>query len=100
MIHELTTFLALTHPVEMSSLGWYVGCVDIQYDEYYLHDNGAIYDTCAPRLNGQGSTGWFKTEVEAYIQMRWYYSKHGIKVPWASSVTADDEAESQVMEFI
>ncbi len=100
----LTSFVELEEPSDMYGQGWYVGCLDNEaYDTYYLHDDGEIYDTCAPRYNLYGvelSTGWYKSAIDAYIQSQAYYNKHGLLYPYDMLPgSIGNEKESQVMEF-
>lgn len=106
MGHPLDFFVELAEPESMSSLGWYVRCEDIHGD-YYLHDDGIVYDTCAPRFDTAGgnqiSTGWYVDEISAVLCCDKYYNKHGLIYPYTNSIPtatpATNNIESKVMEF-
>jgi len=106
MADSLGFFVELEKPTSEDSwgLGYYVGCEDYTYDEYYLHDDGVIYDTCGPQMNAYGkqtSTGWFATEIAAQLCAKNYYNKYGLQYPYdiPAAVPAVQNIKSEPMEF-
>jgi len=105
MADSLGFFVELNEPGGIGSFGWYVAADGI-YDEYYLHDDGIVYDTCAPRFDVAGkqiSTGWFIDELTAVLHGDKYYNKYGLIYPYLNNIQpaepATNNIESQVMEF-
>ena len=104
MADSLGFFIELESPTHLGSLGWFIAAADDAHDDYYLHDDGVVYDTCAPRFDTVGqqiSTGWFADEMMAVLTGDKYYNKHGLKYPNSipAAVPATNNIESKVMEF-
>ena len=105
MADSLGFFVELDSPGGVGNFGWYI-VADGIYDEYYLHDDGVVYDTCAPRFDAsakQISTGWFVDEMTAILNADKYYNRYGLKYPYANNIPAakpaNNNIESKVMEF-
>jgi len=106
MADSLSFFVELDNPDKINSLGfgWYIACQDGMYDEYYLHDDGDVYDTCAPRRDNnskQLSTGWFESELTALLCAKIYYNKYGLQYPYdiPAAKPAVQNIKSEPMEF-
>ena len=103
MADSLGYFVELDEPVDMGSFGWYIGCQDIS-DDYYLHDDGIAYNSCAPRYDAlppckRISTGWYADGISAHMHANKYYNKYGLKYPYEAVAADANNIESQIMEF-
>jgi hypothetical protein len=106
-------FEELLQPIEFTHFGWYVpGARPANShtgDCWYLHDDGVVRDYCND--DNFPSTGWFKTENDAYAAAIQYYRNNNQTYPYMkealvclgkslNDMMAADVVESQVMEFV
>lgn len=105
-----TGFEELEKPTFFPAFGWYVVGVrpadPTKPSSWYLHDDGVVRDYCND--DNFPTTGWFKTENDAYYESVCYYRNNNRSYPYlieaiaclGASLSDNGVVESQVMEFI
>ena len=102
-------FEELEKPRFLPPFGWYVSGVrpadptNPGGNSWYLHDDLVVRDYCNDDDFPQTS-GWFKTEDDAYHYSIGYYLKHNENYPYITEALVAlaetlDDGSSQVMEF-